>query len=172
MCFSIYDHPDALRGFLEGVTDVSIKVLHALLARIPPVAGGYVSPFGIWAPGTVVRTQCDASAFLSAEHYAAVFLPHDVRICESVDYSFIHLHSCSLHTVDALLEVEPPHAIQVTLEAAPSGPPLATLVPIFRRILAVKPLLIEGHLSDDEVSWLLDTLPVGGLAITARRIAW
>jgi len=172
MCFSIYDHPDELCGFLEEVTDVFIEVLHALLARIPPVAGGYVSPFGIWAPGTVVRTQCDASALLSAKHYATVFLPHDVRICESVDYSFIHLHSCSLHTVDGLLEVELPHAIQVTLEAEPSGPPLAALVPIFHKILEVKPLLIEGHLSDDEVSWLLDTLPAGGLAITAWRTAW
>ncbi len=70
MCFSIYDHPDELCGFLEEVTDVFIEVLHALLARIPPVAGGYMSPFGIWAPGTVVRAQCDASAFLSAKHYA------------------------------------------------------------------------------------------------------
>ena len=120
----------------------------------------------------MVRTQCDASAFLSADHYAEVFLPHDVRICESVDYSFVHLHSCSSHTVGPLLDIELPHAIQVTLEAEPSGPPLEALVPIFRKILAVKPLLIEGHLSNDEVSWLLDVLPAGGLAITARRIAW
>lgn len=172
MCFSLYDHPGELARFLTDVTNVFIEVLHALLDRLPPVAGGYVSPFGIWAPGTVVRTQCDASAFLSARHYADRFLPHDVRICESVDYSIIHLHSCSMHTVDALLAGPRPHAIQVTLEAEPSGPPLSALVPIFRKILATKPLLIEGHLTDDELAWLLDVLPPGGLAITARRLAW
>lgn len=172
LCLSLYDHPEALQGFLIEVTDLFIEVLHALLARLPRVAGGTISPFGIWAPGTVVRTQCDASAFLSATHYADWFLPHDLRICESVDTAFIHLHSCSLHTVDALLETVRPHAIQVTLEAAPSGPPLAALVPVFRRILAVKPLLIEGHLTDDELAWLLDELPPGGLAITAREVAW
>lgn len=94
-----------------------------------------------------------------------------MRICESVDYSFVHLHSCSLHTIDALLGAETPHAIQVTLEAPTNGPPLESLVPIFRRILAVKPLLIEGQLLDDEVLWLFDVLLAGGLALTARRIA-
>ena len=83
---------------------------------------GYVNPFGIWAPGTVVRTQCDATAFLSAGHYAEWYLPYDERICEAVDYSIIHLHSCSLHTVDVLLEVERPHAIQVTLGVGAQRP--------------------------------------------------
>jgi hypothetical protein len=169
MCFSLYDYPGELHAFLEEATDLFIEILHALLARIPPVAGGYVSPFGIWAPGTVVRTQCDASAFLSARHYAEVFLPYDVRISESVDYAIIHLHSCSLHTVDALLAVARPQAIQVTLETGTGVPTLAELVPVFRKILAHKPLLVEGALREDELAWLLDALPSGGLAITAYQ---
>jgi hypothetical protein len=172
MSYSIYDHPQSLRRFLDQVTGAFIDILQALLARIPPIRGGYVSPFGIWAPGTVVRTQCDATAFLSAAHYAEWFLPYDLRICESVDYSFIHLHSCSLHTVDALLVNERPHAIQITLEARPKGPSLPDMLPVFRRILASKPLLLEGKLSADEVRWLQDELPPGGLAITARETEW
>ena len=172
MCFSMYDHPRSLQGFLREATDTFIAILHEQLARTTPVRGGYVTPFGIWAPGTVVRTQCDATAFISGTQYAEWFLPHDVRICETVDYSFIHLHSCSLHTVDALLQVERPHAIQVTLEAQPSGPPLAEMVPTFRKILASKPLLLSGKLSDREVDWLREQLPPGGLAISARRAAW
>jgi hypothetical protein len=170
MCFSIYDHPASLRAYLDEVTDTFIKILHALLDHMPPVNGGYVSPFGIWAPGTVVRTQCDASAFLSADHYAEWFLPYDVRISESVDYSIIHLHSCSLHTVDALLAQERPHAIQVTLEDP--GPSLVAMVPTFRKILQSKPLLLEGQLSEAEVAWLLERLPAEGLAITARQKSW
>jgi hypothetical protein len=172
LCLSMYDHPRSLCSFLAEVTDTFIEILREQLARIPSVAGGTVTPFGIWAPGTVVRTQCDATAFLSAAHYAEWFLPYDVRICETVDYSIIHLHSCSLHTVDALLAVERPHAVQVTLEAEPSGPPLGEMVPIFRKILGVKPLLLEGKLSAEEQSWLRDRLPSDGLAITARRAEW
>jgi hypothetical protein len=172
MCLSMYDAPQSLERFLQQVTDVFIEVLNAQLDRMPTVDEGYVNPFGIWSPGSVVRTQCDATAFLSAKQYARWFLPHDVRICEAVDYSVIHLHSCSLHTVDVLLEVERPHAIQVTLEPEPSGPPLEALLPVFRKILRVKPLILSGPLSDLEVQRLQDDLLPNGLSIEARRVAW
>ena len=172
MCLSIYDHPAELQRFLEQVTAHFIEVLHAQLARIPRIQGGYVNPFGIWSPGTVVRTQCDASAFLSAKHYAEWFLPYDVQICASVDYSIIHLHSNSLHTVDKILEQERPHAIQVTLDQWPAGPKVADILPILRRILTVKPLIFEGQLSDDDVKLVLDELPANGLSITRRRASY
>jgi hypothetical protein len=95
-----------------------------------------------------------------------------VRICEAVDYSIIHLHSCSLHTVDALLAVERPHAIQVTLEVGTGMPSLEEMIPTFRKVLEAKPLLVEGKLTDEEVAWLQAQLPEGGLAITARRTDW
>jgi hypothetical protein len=172
MSFSLVDHPRELRQFLDEVTDTFIAVLEEQLARIPPLRGGTVSPFGIWAPGTAVRTQCDATAFLSARHYAEWFLPYDVRICEAVDFSIIHLHSCSLHVVDALLGVERPHAIQVTLETGPNVPSLAELLPVFRQILAKKPLIIDGPLSTPEVRMLREELPAGGRCILARRTGW
>lgn len=172
MCFSIYDHPDELRRFLDVATDLFIEILHEQLARIPTIDGGYVCPFGIWSPGTVVRTQCDASAFLSAEHYAEWFMPYDVRICESVDFSIIHLHSNSLHTVDKLLGLTRPHAIQVTLDIQPSGPPLAQVLPILRRILSVKPLILEGHMSENEVQMIREELPSDGLSVTRRQASY
>jgi hypothetical protein len=172
MSYAMYDDPPALHRFLEQVTDKFITILHSLLSCVPTVKDGYLSPFGIWAPGTVVRTQCDATAFLSARQYAQWFLPYDLHICKSVDYSFIHLHSCSMHTVDALLQQEHPHAIQVTLEAELKNPSLQQLAPVFRRILSVKPFLLDGKLTTDQVSWLLDNLPTGGLAITARQNDW
>lgn len=172
MIYSLYDHPDRMRRFLDEVTDLFIEVNDGLLKRFAPVAGGTVSYFGIWAPGGVVRTQCDASAFFSAKLYRDWFVAYDLRTCEGADTSIIHLHSCSMHTVDALLETPLPHAIQVILEEGPNVPSLQALMPIFRRILEAKPLLIEGRLTDDEVAWLLDVLPPGGLAITARRASW
>ena len=172
MCLSMYDDPDVLDHFLDQATDVFLRMLALFQSRIPRIDGGMLSPFGIWAPGAVVRTQCDATAFLSAAQYRRWFLPRDLRICGSVDCSFIHLHSCSLHTVDVLLAQPLPHAIQITLESEPKGPSLQQLQPIFRRILEVKPLLIEGKLDADQVAWLQEHLPAGGLAITARETAW
>lgn len=172
MSYAMYDSPDSLHRFLAQATDVFISILQQLLSVIRPVSGGYVSPFGIWAPGTVVRTQCDATAFLSAKQYADWYLPYDLRICQSADYSFMHLHSCSLHTVDCLLAQEHPRAIQITLESEPKGPSLQQLAPVLRRILAVKPLLIEGKITPDMLDWITNELPSGGLAITARESDW
>ena len=172
MCLSMYDSPSELRAFLEEATETFIRVLRGQIDRTPTVAGGYVNPFGNWAPGTVVRTQCDASAFLSPAQYAKWFLPYDVRICEAVGYSSIHLHSYSMHTVEALIENEHPHAIQVTLDPETSAPTVEELLPVFRKILAVKPLIVEGELSKAQVEWLLGELPADGLSIGARQEQW
>jgi hypothetical protein len=172
MCLSLFEHQKELRSFLEEATDTFIAILFEQLRRIPMVEGGTVNPFGIWAPGTVVRTQCDASVLLSPRHYGRWFLPYDERISAAVDCSIIHLHSCSLHVVDELLKVERPQAIQVTIETGPNVPSIATLVPIFRRILGVKPLIADGPMSDDELHLLQDELPHDGLCIIARQAAW
>jgi len=163
MSLSLYDHPQELRRFLDTVTDAFIRILRGQAACIPPVEGGAVNPFGIWAAGSVVRTQCDASAFLSPQQYAEWFLPYDVQISEAVDYSTIHLHSGSLHTVPALLQVERPHAIQVSIDPEPSGPPVVSMVPIFRRILERKPLIITGPMTPAEAQTLRRELPSAGL---------
>ena len=172
MSYAMYDEPQRFMHFLDEVTTVFIDVLQELLRRFSSIAGGYVSPFGIWAPGTVVRTQCDASVFLSPDQYAHFFLPHDLRICQSVTYSFMHLHSVSLHTIDSLLAQDRPYAIQITVEAEPKGPSLHQMLPTLRRILSAKPLLLEGQFTEDQVHWLQDQLPNGGLAISARRNSW
>ena len=169
MCYAMYDKPKELTRFLADVTQVFIHVLKQQESRIPSYEGGHINPFGIWAPGTVVRTQCDASAFLSPEQYKRWYLPHDVRICEASDYSIIHLHSCSLHTVDVLLEVERPHAIQITLEDESSAPPVMDLIPVFKKILGRKPLLLEGLLTDEQTNRLRNELPDDGLCINARK---
>lgn len=172
MCLSMYDHPRALTAFLEEVTEVFIETLRAQLARIPRLEGGTVNPFGLWAPGTTARTQCDASAFLSAQQYARWFLPYDVRIAEVFDFTVIHLHSGSLHTVEPLLTVARPQAIQVTVDPEPSAPPVEALVPRFRKILSGKALILDGPLSAAQVELLRQELPHDGLCILRRLGGW
>jgi hypothetical protein len=173
MCLSLYDHPEELRRFLDEATELFIEILHAQLERIPRVEGGYVDAFGVWAPGTVVRTQCDASAILSPRQYAEWFLPYDERICRSVDRATIHLHSSSLHTVDALVQVEPLHAIQVTWETAgPTVPTFERALGIYRKVLEHKALILSGPITDAELAVLQRELPQDGLYIGVRRNAW
>jgi hypothetical protein len=172
MCLSLFEHQAELRAFLEEVTDTFIAALFEQLRYIPRVAGGAIHPFGIWAPGSTVRTQCDASVLLSPRHYGRWFLPYDTRISEAVDFSIIHLHSCSPHVVDELLKVERPQAIQVIIETGPNVPSLPMLTPIFRSILSAKPLVVDGPMTADELHFLQDALPHTGLCIIARQSAW
>lgn len=172
MCFSMFDALDSLQRFLEQVTDAFLRILDAQLRRIPRLKGGYVSAFGIWAPGTVVRTQCDASAFLSPQQYADYFMPYDRRICETVDYSIIHLHSGSLHTVEALLTVDALDAIQVSIDPEPASPPVPALVPTLGKILEAKPLIISGPMSEEQLALLEAELPSDGRCILAQEGTW
>ncbi len=169
LCLSLYEYPQEMRCFLDKATEAFLGILQAQMSRIPPLAGGYINPFGVWCPGTMVRTQCDASAILSPEQYKTWFLPYDQRISKSVDCSIIHLHSGSLHTVDVLLDVEHPRAIQVSLDPEPSGPAVESLVPTFAKILSAKPLIVDGYLTEGQIAHLLGALPHGGLYISARQ---
>jgi hypothetical protein len=168
MCLSQYDHPAELYSFLDSVTARFLDVWQAQWQLVPPIQGGYVNTFGIWAPGTVVRTQCDASALLSPAQYRQWYLPYDQRISEAADFAVIHLHSGSLHTIEALLPLNKPQAIQVSLDPQPSGPPLEHLLPVFSRILQAKSLIVDGILNSGQVQHLLEAVPADGLCIIAR----
>ena len=126
----------------------------------------------MWAPGTVVRTQCDASAILSPRQYAEWFMPYDERICRSVDVALMHLHSTSLHTIDVLLEMDALHAFEITMETSAGSPTLQQMVPAFQKILGKKALILYGPLSEEEEQYLLRELPHDGLFINARRLPW
>jgi hypothetical protein len=173
MCLSMYDHPTDLHMFLDEATDLFIEMLEALHQRIPAIEGGHINAYGLWAPGTTVRTQCDASAILSPKQYAEWFLPYDESICRTVDYALMHLHSCSLHTVEALLKVESLRAFEVTLETGgPGARSLPEMVPTFRKMLDGRSLILYGPLTPEDENYLLRELPHGGLSVNARRSQW
>ena len=167
MCLAVYDDLEALRRLLSVTTEVFIAVAKAQQAVVPPFRGGYASYYGVWAPGTVVRTQCDMSSVLSPKTYAELVIPFEDRICREFDHSIIHLHSGYLHTVDALLDAELPQVLQIALDTGSTPVTTRDLVPICRKILQRKPLIIEGHMTRDDFEYLLESLPARGLYIIA-----
>ena len=166
MCMAIYDDPDNLQALNETTTHSFIVAAKVQQDQVPQLEGGYTNCFGIWSPGTVVRTQADVVSSVSAQTYKDVFFPWDRYICEQFDYSVIHTHSGYLHHMEVVLEEERPTAVQVSLDTGSTPHEVRDLLPIFKRVLEVKPLIIQGDMTEDEMNLLLDELPHEGLCIS------
>jgi hypothetical protein len=102
--------------------------------------------------------------------YEEVFFPYDVQICRQFDYSVVHLHSGYLHTVDVFLKDKYPTAVQVSLDTGSTPFTVHDLIPIFARILEVKPLFITGHMTTGELDELLERLPPRGLMVSTATL--
>ena len=166
MCFAIYDRPAELQALNELCAEAFIAVAKAQESNISPLNGGRCTAFGLWAPGTVVRTQCDVTSSVSADMYEEYFFPYDLDICGAFDYSVVHLHSGYLHTVDTFLKNELPTAIQVSLDTGSTPYTVHDLVPVFARILEEKPLLVQGRMTARELDEILERLPAKGLYVS------
>jgi hypothetical protein len=162
-CVALMDHEDKIREILDGTTDIFIQVAQANLELMPRFEGGYGSYFGIWAPGTVVRTQCDMSALMSPKGYKELVVPFEEKVCRPFEYSLIHLHSGFLHTVPALLEVELPTAIEIALDTGSTPVSTREVIDVCRTILERKPVLLEGEMTAADLEYAYDTLPPHGL---------
>jgi len=164
MGLAFYDRPAEVRRLLEICTDAAIEALEAQFALIPEFHGGYVSHFGIWAPGSVGYSQHDASVQLSPQAFRERLLPHYERLVNSFDYPVIHTHSGALHHVDALLELEGLKAMQVSIDPPPFGPTVEEMIPTLLKIQETKPLIISsGPVIAEEREELLKTLSPKGL---------
>ena len=168
MYFSFYDQPRQLLKLIERCTETFVKVVDALYTVIPKMADGRVSYYSLWAPGAVVRTQCDASAAISANTYEKFFFPYEIEICSSFNYSIMHLHSGYLHTIDIFLKSLYPTAIQISLDTGSTPLTTKDLIPVFKKVLERKPLIIQGRCNQRELSQLLQALPSDGLCILAE----
>ncbi len=166
LCTGIYEHPDRIHELMGLCANLFADMAKAQLDNTPAFYGGYCNYFGIWAPGTSMRTQDDASALVSPKHYQEFMLPYQERIVSKFEYSTIHLHSGSLHTVDAVLDSNIT-AVQVSIDPQPYGPTVPELLPIFLKMQAKKPILIEGPMLQSEFDELLDILFPNGLYVWA-----
>ena len=164
MCLALMEEPEKSKAFLDFCTDLFIQIARRRLEHTPLFEGGYASGYGIWAPGSVVRTQIDNAAMLSPKVYREQVLEHDRRVIEAFDFPLIHLHSVCLHVVDDLLEVEALRAVQVSIDF-PGGPLAAEVMPILERVVRKKALIVTGPVTEDELVSLEGLAGQGNLCL-------
>jgi hypothetical protein len=171
MCLAFAERPQLVREALVVLTDLWIEVVGEQVALVPPFAGGMAGceQYGLWTPGTNAVTQCDLAVTISQQMYSQFLAPCDEKICASLDYPVIHLHSGAIHVLDAVLGVTGFAAIQVVVDPGLANPSLIELVPSFQHIQrAGKPLLIHcGTLKQAQLDALLAELSPRGLCVEA-----
>ena len=91
---------------------------------------------------------------LNLRLYGELLLPAARRTKPAAEVHFIHLHSACLYMLDQLLADDTFAVIEVNLDHAGSGPPLAKYLPVLVRIQqADRPLLLWGEI--DARDWAL-----------------
>lgn len=164
MCLALSESPEEADELLSFCADVFIETARRRLERTPVFAGGWVSSYGIWAPGRVVRTQVDNGTLVSPETYRERVLPHDRRVIEAFDFPLIHVHSGCLHLADELARIEALKVIQVSIDY-PGGPLAAEVMPTLRRVIERKCLIVTGPVTPTELRDLEALTPPGRLCL-------
>lgn len=157
------DEPLATSHLLWRLVAAFEEITRAAWRRIPLYEGGYYdAQYQLWAPGSIIRMQEDATALYSPRLYKELLQPIDRALASHFDCAFIHLHSTSLHLLDLFLEIEGIRCFEINYER--SGPPLAEFITYLRRVQqAGRPLLVRGSYSPDEIDQVMDRLDSAGL---------
>jgi hypothetical protein len=172
MCLAFVEQPTRAAEALNRLTDLWIEVVGEQLGLLPAFAGGMAccEQYGLWVPGPNAVTQCDLAVAISPAMYRRFLTPCDERIGASMSHPIMHLHSVSMHVLDAVLAVTKFAAIQIGVDPGPADPPLLSLLPAFRRVQAAgKPLIIHcSTITQAELDALLDGLSPRGLLIAGE----
>jgi hypothetical protein len=164
MIYDLYDHPDQLSGLIGAATAQWIDIARRQLDLIPRYAGGYVSHFyRVWAPDRIVCPQEDASASFSPEFFRKLLLPADRQMAAAFPYSIMHLHSPTTWPVEQLLELEELSCLEINYDD--NGPRLPELLPLLKRIQEVKPLVVRGAMTVEEIDLVKRELSPRGLLL-------
>lgn len=162
MIYFIYEHPELVEEFIERVTTVFLDVIKRQKEIIPVFhAGSSIGFYHLWTPGSCVWYQDDLSAILSPELYDRYFIDAGRRICSAYDRSLIHLHPSSFFIVDDLLKLDELDVIEVNKDIG--GPSIEEMLPVLKKIINKKRLLIWGDLTIKDLAILRENLWVDGL---------
>ena len=163
-----YDHPDEMKRLLAQMTDVYIHWARAQLEALPQVWGGYCNQWGIWSPGTTVRTQEDLAVNLSPQIFKEFILPCSTRIVEAFEYQCFHTHSGVPQLAEWVLEIDELHAVDICLD--PKGMSLEELISLGNRVLERKSLIVAGPFTPRQLDALVAGLSPRGLWLDVELV--
>jgi len=145
--------------------EIFVELTQEIWQQLPRFHGGYFdAQYSLWAPGSIVRMQEDATALYSPELYREFVQPVDRMIASQFDCSFIHLHSTSMFLLDGFLEIDEIRCFEINKDA--TGPSLRKLIPYLQTVQqASRPLLVRGSFTPAELALLLDSLESRGLML-------
>ncbi|MGI6368789.1 MAG: hypothetical protein ACOX2L_10640 [Anaerolineae bacterium] len=150
---------------LEQMAQMFRDVTLAAWERIPLWHGGcYDAQYQLWAPGPIIRMQEDASGLYSPALYRRFLQPVDAWLAGQFACAFMHLHSTSMFLLDEFLAIDALRCFEVNYELVSGGPPVAGMLPYWRRIQqAGRSLLIRGSFTPEEAQELVEGLDPRGL---------
>lgn len=141
----------SIRKTIESISKIFLYLVSKQLEIISPFAGGYSMGFyHIWCPDKCLWFQDDLTSLLNPRLCRNHLLDIYFNIASAVPITMFHLHPTSFFILDSLLEIEPLTAIEVNKDDG--GPSIAEMVPIFKRILKKKCLVIWGKLDVKDIS--------------------
>jgi len=164
MCIDLLESPDAAASLLCELTDLWIEIGRAVLAILPSFSGGYMARMGSWAPEPILTLQNDVSTMLSPDIFRELVLPCDRRIVEAFPRTEYHVHGSEYHQIENLLTLDRLTTIEFTLEHTLGGAPLETTLPVIRRMLDRRPVLLAA-LDTETADRCVRELPARGLCV-------
>lgn len=161
--FAMFEKPDEIKAVAEKLTDFWISFGKFQIDLIPDFYGGTGSfYYNAWAPKGTIWLQEDAAALLSPDLYDAFIRPWDEKIVNAFDECIMHQHSNGYFPYEQYLIM---NFTALELHIDSGGPSAESLEPVYRKIMAKKPLIIWGKISEKDLDWLFENLAPEGLAI-------
>ena len=159
----LMDEPEKSAELLMHLGHVFAEFFQESWKNLPLYQGGYFdAQYQVWAPGSIVRIQEDATAVFSPRLYRKLVQPVDRMIARQFECSFIHLHSTSMFMLDAFLEIEEIRCFEINIESF--NIPVEGMIKYYKMVQdADRPLLIRGSITEDEARLIMDSLDPRGL---------
>ena len=162
MVFAIVDDSGRMKRLFKKVAEIFMEVIARHYKEVKSFKGGYSFGFyPVWSPEKCIWFQEDLSAILSPDHFSEFLKEPAEMICKDYDYTAVHLHPASFFIVDELLKIDRLKAIEVNKDIG--GPTVAEMIPIFRRILEKKNLIVWGDLDEADIDVIAGALPPRGI---------
>ncbi len=162
MVLALYDSPEEVRGLLHNISKMFLDVIARQKKMVPRFHGGEsIGFYDLWTPDSCIWFQDDLTALLSPELYEAILYPVHKTIPPIYRHSLVHIHPTSFYTIDYLLEIDELDCIQINKDEG--GPSVEEMLPVFKKVLARKKLVIWGSLTKDDLLRIDRELDPAGL---------